>query len=288
MKGKEANRVNQVVRVMRRNSMKFLVLPSLLLLLMFFVYPIITILVKSFTDPEFGFQNYIQFFSQSAYVAALINTFKIAFMVTAITVIAAYPVAYVMTLASPKVKGIMMLLVLLPFWTALLVRTFSWMVLLQDNGIINKLLMWLGFVDEPLTLINSLTGVVIGMVYIMLPFMILPMHTTMNSIDRNLLQAAGNLGATPWKAFLRVFLPLSLPGVGTGAIIVFVMTLGYYIIPALLGGTHEIMLGEFIADQIQSHLNWGIGATAGAVLVVITMIFFVIYLKVNEPETKEE
>src|SRR5699024_9794750 len=160
--------------------------------------------------------------------------------------------------------------------------------ILQDNGIVNKLLMWLGIVDDPLTLINSLTGVVIGMVYIMLPFMILPMHTTMNSIDRNLLQAAGNLGAAPWKAFLRVFLPLSLPGVGTGAIIVFVMTLGYYIIPALLGGTNEIMLGEFIADQIQSHLNWGIGTTAGAVLVVITLVFFVIYLKVNEPETKEE
>ncbi|HLR02314.1 MAG TPA: ABC transporter permease [Virgibacillus sp.] len=280
--------MSQVVRVMRRNSMKFLVLPSLLLLLIFFVYPIITILVKSVTDPEFGFQNYIKFFSQSAYIGALLNTFKIAFLVTAITVILAYPVAYVMTIAPPKIKGLMMLLVLLPFWTALLVRTFSWMVLLQDNGIVNKLLMWLGIVDDPLTLINSLTGVVIGMVYIMLPFMILPMHTTMNSIDRNLLQAAGNLGAAPWKAFLRVFLPLSLPGVGTGAIIVFVMTLGYYIIPALLGGTNEIMLGEFIADQIQSHLNWGIGTTAGAVLVVITLVFFVIYLKVNEPETKEE
>jgi len=280
--------LNQVVRVMRRNSMKFLVLPSLLLLLIFFIYPIITILVKSFTDPEFGFDNYIQFFSESAYIAALVNTFKIAAIVTAITAALAYPVAYVMTIAPPKVKGLMMLLVLLPFWTALLVRTFSWMVLLQDNGIINKALMSLGIVDEPLTLINSLTGVIIGMVYIMLPFMILPMHTTMNSIDRNLLQAAGNLGAPPWKAFLRVFLPLSLPGVGTGAIIVFVMTLGYYIIPALLGGTHEIMLGEFIANQIQSHLNWGIGATAGAVLVAITMVFFVIYLKVNEPDTKEE
>lgn len=280
--------MDQIVRVMRRNSMKFLVLPSLLLLLLFFIYPIITILAKSFTEPEFGFQNYIQFFSESAYITALINTFKIAIIVTVITAVAAYPVAYVMSIASPKVKGLMMLLVLLPFWTALLVRTFSWMVLLQDSGVINKMLMWLGFVDEPLTLINSLTGVVIGMVYIMLPFMILPMHTTMNSIDRNLLQAANNLGAPPWKAFLRVFLPLSLPGVGTGSIIVFVMTLGYYIIPALLGGTHEIMLGEFIADQIQSHLNWGIGATAGAVLVVITMIFFVIYLKLNEPEMKEE
>lgn len=280
--------MDQAVRVMRRNSMKFLVLPSLLLLLLFFIYPIITILVKSFTDPVVGFQNYIKFFSESAYIDALINTFKIAIIVTVITAILAYPVAYVMSIASPKVKGIMMLLVLLPFWTALLVRTFSWMVLLQDSGVINNLLLWLGIVDEPLTLINSLTGVVIGMVYIMLPFMILPMHTTMASIDRSLMRAAGSLGAKPWKAFVRVYLPLSLPGVGTGAIIVFVMTLGYYIIPALLGGTSEIMLGEFIAEQIQSHLNWGIGTTAGAVLVVITMIFFVIYLKLNEPETKED
>src|SRR5699024_6951498 len=193
---------------MRRNSMKFLVLPSLLLLLIFFVYPIITILVKSVTDPEFGFQNYIKFFSQSAYIGALLNTFKIAFLVTAITVILAYPVAYVMTIAPPKIKGLMMLLVLLPFWTALLLRPFSCIDLRNDNGIVNNLLMWLGIVDHPLALINSLTGVVICQVYIILPFMILPKHTTMNSIYRNLLQVAGNFDAAPWKEFLRVFRPL--------------------------------------------------------------------------------
>lgn len=278
--------MNQAVQMMRKNSLKLLIIPSLLLLLIFFVYPIITILIKSFTDPELGLQNYIQFFSRSAYVSALINTFKIAFIVTVITALAGYPVAYVMTIAPPKVKNIIMLAVLLPFWTALLVRTFAWMVLLQDGGIINEMLITLGLIEEPIALINNLIGVVIGMVYIMLPFMILPMHTTMASIDRNLLQAAGNLGAPPWKAFFRIFLPLSLPGVSTGCIIVFVMTLGYYIIPSLLGGTDQIMLGEFIADQIQSHLNWGIGATAGAVLVVITMIFFVIYLRLSETDKK--
>lgn len=275
-----------VIRGMRRNAMKLLVLPSLLLLLIFFAYPIFTILVRSFTDPTFGFDNYIQFFSQSAYVSALINTFKISLIVTIITGFASYPVAYVMTIVSPKVKSLIMLAILLPFWTALLVRTFAWMILLQDGGIINQTLISLGVIAEPLPLINSLPGVVIGMVYIMLPFMILPMHTTMASIDRRLLQAAGSLGAPPWIAFLRVFLPLSLPGVGTGAIIVFVMTLGYYIIPSLLGGTEQIMLGEFIADQIQSHLNWGIGATAGTVLVIVTMVFFVIYLRVSDADAK--
>lgn len=280
--------MSQVIQLMRRNSMKVLVLPSLLLLLLFFIYPIITILIKSFTDPEFGMQNYVQFFSESAYVSALINTFKISIIVTVITALAAYPVAYVLTIVGPRMKSLIMLAVLLPFWTALLVRTFAWMVLLQDGGIINQTLMGIGLISEPLPLINNLAGVVIGMVYVMLPFMILPMHTTMASIDRGLLQAAGSLGAPPWKAFVRVFLPLSLPGVATGSIIVFVMTLGYYIIPSLLGGTEQIMLGEFIADQIQSHLNWGIGATAGTVLVLITMIFFVIYLRVNQEESQEE
>lgn len=278
----------QVARVMRKNSMKLLVLPSLLLLLLFFVYPIITILVKSFTDPEFGIQNYVQFFSQSAYISALINTFKISLIVTVITILAGYPVAYTMTIVSPKVKSYIMLAVLLPFWTALLVRTFAWMVLLQDSGIINEFLMWAGVISEPLPLINSLPGVVIGMVYIMLPFMILPMHTTMAGIDRGLLKAANNLGANSFTAFVRIFLPLSLPGVGTGAIIVFVMSLGYYIIPSLLGGTEQIMLGEFIADQIQSHLNWGIGATAGTVLVALTMVFFIIYLKISDAEVKSD
>lgn len=273
-----------VVHNIRRHSLKLIVIPSLLLLLIFFVYPLITILIRSFIDPEPGISNYINFFSQSGYMKALVNTFKISFIVTIITLLAAYPVAYVMAKAGPRLKGLIMLAILLPFWTALLVRTFAWMVLLQDKGIINKFLLWLGVIDAPLKLMNSLTGVVIGMVYIMLPFMILPMHTTMVSIDRRLLQAAENLGAPPFIAFLRVFLPLSLPGVGAGSIIVFVMTLGYYIIPSLLGGTEQIMLGEFIADQIQAHLNWGIGATAGAVLVFITLIFFIAYLKLSDEE----
>ena len=280
--------MGQMIQKMRKNSMKMMVLPSLLLLLLFFIYPIITVLIKSFTEPDFGVQNYVHFFQQSAYIKALINTFKISLIVTVITVLAGYPVAYVMTIASPKMKNLIMLAVLLPFWTALLVRTFAWMVLLQDGGIINQSLIFLGVINEPLPLINSLSGVVIGMVYVMLPFVILPMHATMASIDRGLLRAAESLGARPFVAFFRVFLPLSLPGVGTGAIIVFVMTLGYYIIPSLLGGTEQIMLGEFIADQIQSHLNWGIGTTAGTVLVFITMIFFVIYLKLSDTDTRKE
>lgn len=280
--------MGQIIKVMRRNSMKILVLPSLLLLLIFFIYPIITVLIKSFTEPEFGIENYVHFFQQSAYIKALLNTFKISLIVTVITVLAGYPVAYVMATSNSKVKNLIMLAVLLPFWTALLVRTFAWMVLLQDGGIINQTLISIGIINEPLPLINNLPGVVIGMVYVMLPFVILPMHATMASIDMGLLRAAKSLGARPFTAFVRVFLPLSLPGVGTGAIIVFVMTLGYYIIPALLGGTEQIMLGEFIADQIQSHLNWGIGATAGTVLVCITMIFFVIYLKISDADTGKE
>jgi putative spermidine/putrescine transport system permease protein len=278
--------LRQVIQSIRKSSIKILVVPSLLLLLIFYIYPIITILIRSFTDPDFGIQNYIQFISESAYVSVLLNTIKISLMVTVITVLAAYPVAYEMTIATPVMKNIIMLVVLLPFWTALLVRTFAWIVLLQDQGIINQLLLQLGIIKEPLQLINSLAGVIIGMVYIMLPFMILPMHTTMAGINRNLLQAASSLGAAPWKTFIRVFLPLSLPGVSTGFIIVFAMSTGYYIIPSLLGGTQQIMIGEFIADQIQTYLNWGIGTAAAAILFVSKMIFFILYLKISETETK--
>jgi putative spermidine/putrescine transport system permease protein len=257
-----------------------LTLPALCCLLFFFVIPIIFVLSRSFTDPQLGMQNYVTFFKESAYMGALFNTFKIATIVTLITLLLGYPVAYAMTIVRPRVKQLILVAVLLPFWTSLLVRTYAWMVLLQDQGFINQTLIQLGIISSPVPLIHNFVGVVIGMVYTMLPFMILPIHATMSSIDRGLLRAGANLGAPPAVAFTRIFIPLTLPGIGAGAVMVFVMTIGYYITPSLLGGTKDTMIGEFIAVQIQSFLNWGIGTAAALILVLATLVFFWFYLKI--------
>lgn len=269
-----------------QQKLMWLALPAVALLALFFVYPIVTFLLRSFSEPEWGLQNYAKFFQESAYLGALGNTFKIAIIVTLISLVLGYMVAYAMTIVGPKTLKFILIAVLVPFWTSLLVRTYAWMVLLQNEGIINRTLQGIGIIDEPLQLIHNFTGVIIGMVYTMLPFMILPIYATMTSIDPNLLRAGANLGASPAVVFTRIFLPLTLPGVGAGSIMVFVMTIGYYITPALLGGSQDTMIGQFIAEQIQSLLNWGMGATAAMVLVVATMIIFVFYLKINRVEGK--
>jgi putative spermidine/putrescine transport system permease protein len=271
---------SKVSRTGMQTKLFLLTVPAVCILILFFIIPIIIVLSRSLTDPHVGLQNYITFFKESAYIGALKNTFKIAFIVTLVTLLLGYPVAYTMTIVSPRVKRLILVAVLLPFWTSLLVRTYSWMVLLQDQGFINQILLRLGIIHTPLPLIHNFIGVVIGMVYTMLPFMILPIHTTMCSIDRGLMRAGASLGAPPAVIFTRIFIPLTLPGVAAGAVMVFVMTIGYYITPSLLGGARDTMLGEFIAQQIQSFLNWGMGTAAAMVLVVATTIFFWFYLKI--------
>lgn len=274
--------MNLLIKKIRvHKSSLLLILPALMVLILIFFFPITEFLYRSISEPVLGLQNYITFFEQPAFVSSLINTFKISLIVTLITLILGYSLAYKMTTVSAKMSNLILLAVLLPFWTALLVRAFTWMILLQDTGVINEMLMFFGLIDEPINLFNSIRGVTIGMVYIMIPFIVLPLRTTMEKIDQDLILAAKSLGASPFKAFIKVFFPLSLPGVAVGSILVFVMSIGYYIIPAILGSTKEIMLGEFIAEQIQTHLNWGLGAAAGAILVFATFIFFFIYLRFN-------
>jgi putative spermidine/putrescine transport system permease protein len=170
-------------------------------------------------------------------------------------------------------------ILILSMWTNLLARTYAWMVLLQRTGVINRTLMAMGIIHEPLPLINNLTGVTIGMVYIMLPFMILPLVGTLRSIDPMILRAASLCGASPFAAFRRILLPLSLPGIAAGGLMVFVMSLGYFVTPALLGGTSNMMLAEMIAQMIQSLLNWGLGSAAAFVLLVFTMALYAVQLR---------
>ncbi|WP_028634434.1 ABC transporter permease [Pseudomonas parafulva] len=259
-------------------------LPALLFLGLFFFAPLVGLLLRGVLEPTPGLGNYEQLFANSAYARVLFNTFSVAGLVTLISVLLGFPLAWAITLV-PKGWGRWLLnIVLLSMWTSLLARTYSWLVLLQSSGVINKALMAIGIIDAPLEMVHNLTGVVIGMSYIMIPFIVLPLQATMHAIDPMVLQAGSICGASPWTNFWKVFLPLCRSGLFSGALMVFVMSLGYYVTPALLGGAQNMMLPEFIIQQVQSFLNWGLASAAAALLVLITLVLFYLYLKL-QPES---
>ena len=251
-----------------------LTVPAVLLLILAMGYPLLTVMVRSFAEPSFGLQNYVWFFSTPANLTVLARTFSIAAWVTLVCVIAAYPYAYLMTAVGPKWRLVLILCVLVPFWVSGVVRTLAWVVLLQDSGVINTALQALGL--DGIKLIRTPLGVVIGMAQVLLPFMILPLYSVMRSIDLRLIQAARSLGANPVRAFWQIYLPLSLPGVFAGAIIVFILSLGFYITPALLGGPRSTMLSTLVQNQVLSLLAWGRGGAMGVILLVATFLLLAI------------
>lgn len=254
-------------------------LPALIFLFVFMVVPLSSLLLLSVTKPETGLGNYISLLGDATYARVLLNTFIIAALVTLVTLVIAYPVAWLLAILPSRVSQIFFAIILLSMWTNLLARTYGWMVLLQRTGVINRALMGVGLIDQPLPLINNLAGVTIGMTYIMLPYVILPLHATISGIDPAIMQAAAITGAKPRQIFWHVMLPLSLPGIGAGCMMVFVMALGYYVTPALLGGTSNMMLAEMIAQQVQSRLNWGLGSAAAFILLAVTLVFYAIYVR---------
>jgi putative spermidine/putrescine transport system permease protein len=254
-------------------------LPVTVLLVAFFVFPVVALLLRSVTEPELGLQNYAALFATATYARVLSNTFLVAAVVTGVTLVLAYPVAWLLAIMPSRWAAVLFAVILLSMWTNLLARTYAWMVLLQRTGVINRTLIELGLIDTPLTLVNNLVGVTIGMVYIMLPFMILPIYATIRAVDPATLQAAALCGASNWQAFRRVLLPLTLPGIASGALMVFVMSLGYFVTPALLGGTANMMLAELIAQLVQSLLNWGLAGAAAFVLLVLTLAIYAIQVR---------
>lgn len=255
-------------------------MPALVFLFLFLVLPLSSLLLLSVTEPSLGLGNYAKLLGDAAYGRVLFNTFFVAGVVTFVTLMIGYPVAWLLAILPTRAAHALMAIILLSMWTNLLARTYGWMVLLQRTGIINRTLMDLGLISEPLPLVNNLFGVTIGMTYIMLPYVILPLHATLSGIDPAIMQAAAITGAKPRQIFWRVLLPLSMPGIGAGCLMVFVMALGYYVTPALLGGTTNMMLAELIAQQVQSLLNWGVGSAAAFILLAVTLVFFAIYVRV--------
>ena len=253
--------------------------PALGLLLLFFVIPVAMLLVRSVLEPTPGLQNYIEVFGSSTYVRVFANTFIVAGLVTVVTLALAFPVAWFLAIAPRRWAALLFGIVILSMWTNLLARTYAWMVLLQRTGVINRTLMQLGLISEPLPLINNLVGVTIGMTYIMLPFMILPLHATIRTLDPAVFQAASLCGASRLQVFGRVFLPLVASGIAAGVLMVFVMSLGYFVTPALLGGTSNMMLAELIAQLVQSLLNWGLAGAAAVVLLVVSLAIYAVQFR---------
>jgi putative spermidine/putrescine transport system permease protein len=215
--------------------------------------------------------------AQSLYLAVLQRTLLISVSVTLLCLLLGFPLAYFVTNAPARTGNLMMILVLLPLWTSLLVRSAAWIVLLQDQGIVNAMLQKIGLTDAPIRLIFNRPGVVIAMTHVQLPFMILPLVATMKSIPPTFMRAAISLGAHPAVAFLRVYLPMTLPGIAAGVLLVFIMSLGYYVTPALVGGANDQMLAYFIAFYTTSSANWGLAAALGVLLLAATAILYAVY-----------
>tara|TARA_B100000809_G_scaffold246203_1_gene273960 strand:- start:193 stop:969 length:777 start_codon:yes stop_codon:yes gene_type:complete len=236
------------------------------------VIPVAWLFYLSFigSDGNFSLEHYQRMLDSKSYARIFFTTFKVSLLTTVICVFIGYPLAYFLSQLPARVANICMLSVLLPFWTSLLVRTYSWLVLLQRKGIINQVGMDMGFWDEPLKLVHNLSGTLIGMVHIMLPFLILPLYASMKSIPQDYMKASSNLGATPTQSFWQVFFPLSMPGLMAGSLIVFILSLGFFVTPAILGGGKVIMVAMQITSNIELFFDWGAASALGVVLLVMT------------------
>ncbi|MDX3929984.1 MAG: ABC transporter permease [Shinella sp.] len=270
------------VKTKREGALGYL-LPALLLIAFFFIVPVLMLLMRSVLEPESGLQNYAALLGSTTYLRVFLNTFLVAGVVTVVSIVIGYPVAWLLAIMPERWSRIVLAIIILSMWTNLLARTYAWMVLLQRTGVVNKTLMGLGLIDQPLPLVNNLVGVTIGMTYIMLPFVILPLMGVIRSIDPAILRAAALCGAGRMQCFLRVLLPLSLPGIAAGALMVFVMSLGYFVTPALLGGTSNMMLAELVAQFVQSLVNWGMGGAAALVLLVVTLALYAVQIRYFNP-----
>ncbi|MDX1010747.1 ABC transporter permease [Sinorhizobium medicae] len=274
----DSGRAYAPTRVRRLTDFE-LTLPGLVLLVLFFVVPVVILLMRSVTEPVPGLGNYVELLGSSTYLRIFTNTFLVSGLVTVVSLLIGFPVAWALAVMPGRAASIVFAILLLSMWTNLLARTYAWMVLLQRTGVINKVLIGLGLIDKPLPLVNNLTGVTIGMTYIMLPFIILPLYGVIKKIDPAILQAAALCGANRWQSLVRVLLPLAMPGMAAGALMVFVMSLGYFVTPALLGGTANMMLAELIAQFVQSLVNWGMGGAAALVLLVVTLALYAVQLR---------
>jgi putative spermidine/putrescine transport system permease protein/spermidine/putrescine transport system permease protein len=255
--------------------------PALLLLGALLFMPVGWLFWLSLYDEGgFGLGNYLRMIEEPAYITVFVVTFQLSLLVTVLAVLLGYPVAYMIALLPGRWATVCLMLVLVPFWTALLVRTYAWLVLLQRRGIINTTLMKWGLIEAPLPLVHNFTGTAIGMLHIMLPFLVLPLYANMKVLDRDYVRAAASLGAGPVSAFWRVYLPLTIPGLAAGTVMVFVLCLGFYITPQFLGGGRVTTISMKIQQNVATYFDWGAASSLGVVLFAVTMLIFWVFARI--------
>ena len=266
----------------RRETTRYLLLllPALLVLAVLFAYPLLGIVNRSVYKNGYTLDSYRQIARVPVYLQVLASTFQTSALVTAVCLALGYPLAYVLASCRPRTTRLLSIIVILPFFTSIIVRTYAWMVLLGRNGIVNQYAMALGFTDAPLPLLYNKAGVVIGMSYVLLPYMVLTAYSVMRGIDPSLVRAAHGLGASRFQAFRRVFLPLSLPGIAGGTLLVFILSLGFFITPALMGGPGDVMIAMLIEREVEITMNWSFASALAVILLVLTLIGFAGYNRI--------
>jgi len=274
------------------SSRTLAIVPPFLWLLVFLLLPFLLVLKISFADLEFGsppytplatfeagtvqlslhFAGYIRLFTDSLYVATYLNSVKMALITTLCCAVIGYPMAYYIARSSPRVRNYLMLAVILPFWTSLLLRVYAWVGILRNDGLLNKFLMSIGLISSPLDIYRTDLAVYIGMVYAYLPFFILPLYASLVKLDLRLLEAAYDLGSRPWTAFWQITFPLSRPGVIAGAMLVFIPSVGEYVIPELLGGANTLMMGRVMWNEFFNNADWPMAAAVTCVMVLLLLV----------------
>lgn len=260
-----------------------LTLPAMAVVCILMVAPILWLLSMSLVneDGSFGFANYGLFFSESVYVQMFLNTFWIALIVTAICLVLGYPVAYLLAILPSPWSGILMLAVLVPFWTSALVRTFAWLIILSNGGVANNALRWAGLIERPIMFLNTPLGVTIALVHVFLPFVILPLLGNLQAINPEVAMAGRSLGASRMRTFFKVTLPLSMPGIQAGAILVFVLSISAYVTPAMLGGSKGRTMAVLVVQYLVDNFRWPAGAALAIFMAAITVSIIVIYLRLT-------
>lgn len=266
-----------IARAERAEQRAYLILflPALLLVLLFLGAPLGILAFQSLHEGDgFSLVHYARIFDEAIYWRTYADTLKISLLVTVLSILMGFPLAYAAAVASRGWSMLILAMVMLPFWTSVLVRTYAWLVVLQRKGIINTTLLELGLIDAPLSLSHNFTAVVIGMLHIMVPFMVFPLYAAISKIPRELLQAGHSLGGGPAYVFRRVLLPLSAPGIFAGSVLVFILSLGFYLTPELLGGGKTIMVSSLVQRNVELYLKFGAASAVAMVLLVIVMLIF--------------
>lgn len=255
-----------------------LILPALILTILIIIFPIFELLKSSFFDPDFTLRHLEKFFSKTLYIEVLLNTVKISLFTTLFCFILGYPSAYFIAHSNKRFRGYFLFLILLPFWVSILIRSYSWMTVLGIEGVINTTLIYLGVIDQPIRMLYTTGTVYLAMVQIMLPIMILTCYGSMLRVEEDYVKAARILGAGPIQAFYKVYFPLSFPGGASGSIIIFILSMGFFITPALVGGKKDIMIGNLINFQINQLLNWGFASFIGLALLIVTLVIVLLFV----------